>query len=119
MSSAIACRNGVNRWSIMSGHTAAPRGRAARLIGNLLRVRTGSLPNPKNMTFYLVVYIAGHLAAYVVVAIALRRARVTPAWAAWTLAASTPLTFAFYATRQRNEILGLVMELHFCDVHHW
>jgi hypothetical protein len=82
--------------------------------GDLLATLWEQFNNDPIMTFYLVVYIAGHLAAYVVLAIALRRARVIAGWAAWTLAASTPLTLAFFATRQRNEMVGLVMELLFC-----
>ena len=82
--------------------------------GDLLATLWEQFNDDPIMTFYLVVYIAGHLAAYVVLAIALRRARVIPAWAAWILAASTPLTLAFFATRQRNETVGLLMELLFC-----
>jgi hypothetical protein len=66
------------------------------------------------MTIFLVVYIVGHLLAYVVLPVALYRARAIALWAAWTLAASTPLTLAFFATRQRNEMVGLVMEVLFC-----
>jgi hypothetical protein len=65
------------------------------------------------MTLFLVVYIAAHLAAYVVLAIGLYRARLIPAWAAWTLGSSTPLVLAFFATRQRSEVLGLAFELAF------
>jgi hypothetical protein len=52
------------------------------------------------MMFYLLEYVIGHLLAYVVLAIALRRARVIPAWAAWALALTSPLTVASFATRQ-------------------
>jgi hypothetical protein len=65
------------------------------------------------MTVFLVVYIAAHLAAYVVLAIGLHRARLIPAWAAWTLGSSTPLMLAFFATRQRNEMLGFAFEVMF------
>jgi hypothetical protein len=65
------------------------------------------------MTVFLVVYIAAHLAAYVVLALGLYRARVIPAWAAWILASSTPLMLVFFATRQRNETLGFVFEILF------
>lgn len=82
--------------------------------GDLLATLWERFNNDPIMTFYLVVYIVGHLLAYVVLAIGLWRARAIPAWAAWTLAASTPLTLAFFATRQRNETVGLVMELLFC-----
>lgn len=70
--------------------------------------------NDPTMTFFLVIYIVGHLLAYVVLAIALRRAGVIAAWAAWTLAASTPLTLAFFATRRRSEAIGVIMEVLFC-----
>ena len=70
--------------------------------------------NDVTMTFFLVVHIVCHLLAYVVLSIALYRARVIPSWAAWTLGASTPLTLASFATRQRNEVLGLVLEVLFC-----
>jgi hypothetical protein len=66
------------------------------------------------MTFFLVVYITGHLLAYVVFAVALHRARLIPAWAAWTLASSSPLTLAFFATRQRSEVIGFAFEVLFC-----
>ena len=65
------------------------------------------------MTLFLVVYIAAHLAAYVVLAIGLYRARLTPAWAAWTLGLSTPLVLAFFATRQRSDMLGFAFEVMF------
>lgn len=66
------------------------------------------------MTVFLIVYIVGHLAAYVLLSVALWRARLIPAWAAWTLAASTPLTLAFFATRQLNDSVGLLFEALFC-----
>jgi hypothetical protein len=65
------------------------------------------------MTVFLVVYIAAHLAAYVVLSVGLYRARVIPAWAAWILASSTPLMLVFFATRQRNEALGFAFEILF------
>lgn len=43
------------------------------------------------------VYIVGHLAAYVILGIALRRAAVIPSWAAWCLVASSPLLIAAFA----------------------
>jgi hypothetical protein len=83
---------------------------ASDLLGSLWE----RFNNDLTMTFFLVVYIIGHLLAYVVLAIALYRARVIRGWAAWTLAVSTPLTLAFFATRNRNETVGLVMEVLFC-----
>ena len=49
------------------------------------------------MNGYLLVYIIGHLAAYVLLAIALRRSRVIPPWAAWSMAASSPVLIAAFA----------------------
>jgi hypothetical protein len=48
------------------------------------------------MSTYLVVYIVGHLVAYVLLGIALRRAGVVPGWAAWAIVASSPLTVAAF-----------------------
>jgi hypothetical protein len=48
------------------------------------------------MGTYLIVYIAGHLVAYVLLGVALRRARVLPGWAAWAMIASSPLTIAAF-----------------------
>jgi hypothetical protein len=70
--------------------------------------------NDATMTLFLVVYIVGHLLAYVVLAIALRRAGVIPSWAAWVLASTTPLTLAFFATRLRVEVLGFAFLVIFC-----
>jgi len=59
------------------------------------------------MTLFLVTYIVGHLAAYVVLAIALHRAQVIPSWAAWLLALTTPFTLAFIGARNRSPIVAL------------
>jgi hypothetical protein len=48
------------------------------------------------MSTYLIVYIVGHLVAYVLLGIALRRAGVVPGWAAWAMIASSPLTVAAF-----------------------
>jgi hypothetical protein len=48
------------------------------------------------MSTYLVVYIVGHLVAYVLLGVALRRAGVIPGWAAWAMIASSPLTVAAF-----------------------
>jgi hypothetical protein len=82
--------------------------------GDLLGRLWENFNNDLTMTFFLVVYIVGHLLAYVLLAVALRRARVIASWAAWTLAASTPFTLAFFAARQRSEAVGLLMEVLFC-----
>jgi hypothetical protein len=62
------------------------------------------------MTFFLLVYVICHLAAYVVLALALHRAGVIPTWAAWALALTSPLTVASFATRQ-HALLYLVLAL--------
>lgn len=49
------------------------------------------------MNGYLLVYIIGHLVAYVLLGLALRRAGVLPRWAAWSMIASSPLTIAAFA----------------------
>ena len=54
----------------------------------------------QTMTLFLLTYIVGHLLAYVLLPIALHRAKVIPAWTAWLLASSSPLTIAFFLTRQ-------------------
>jgi hypothetical protein len=55
---------------------------------------------------YLLIYIIGHLLAYVLLGIALHRARAVPAWAAWFLVASTPLTLAVFFVPGRPVLLG-------------
>jgi hypothetical protein len=48
------------------------------------------------------VYVIGHLVAFVVLAIALRRAEAIPSWAAWALALTSPVTvIAFPSHEQR------------------
>lgn len=53
--------------------------------------------NDTMLNGYLVVYVVCHLIAYVVLAVALGRGRVIRAWAAWLMAASSPLTVAAFA----------------------
>lgn len=48
------------------------------------------------MTTYLLVYILGHLVAYVLLGTALGRAGIVPGWAAWAMIASSPLTVAAF-----------------------
>ncbi|MFD2078224.1 hypothetical protein SAMN05421678_1308 [Actinopolymorpha cephalotaxi] len=60
------------------------------------------------MNAYLIVYIVGHLAAYVLLGIALRRARVVPAWAAWAMVASSPLTMAMFVLPGNPVAVGAV-----------
>lgn len=108
---------GVLGWLPMSALTAqedltlqmARVGSSTELLGGLWE----RFNNDITMTVFLVVYIVGHLAAYVVLAIGLWRARAVPAWTAWLLASTTPLMLAFFATRQRSETLGFVFEIAF------
>jgi multidrug transporter EmrE-like cation transporter len=60
------------------------------------------------MSTYLIVYIAGHLVAYVLLDAALRRAQVIPGWAAWSLIASSPLTVAAFVLPGSPRALGAV-----------
>jgi multidrug transporter EmrE-like cation transporter len=53
--------------------------------------------NGAMMNTYLIIYVICHLVAYVLLGIALRRARVIPPWAAWSMIASSPLTVAAFA----------------------
>ena len=53
--------------------------------------------NDAVMGAYLVIYVVFHLVAYVLFGIGLLRARVVPAWAAWSLVASSPVTIAAFA----------------------
>ncbi|HEX6517664.1 MAG TPA: hypothetical protein VF049_19030 [Nocardioidaceae bacterium] len=75
-----------------------------RSYAHLLDVFT----NDPVMLGFLLVYIIGHLVAYVLLGIALRRARVVPAWAAWMMAASSPLTMAVFLLPGRPLVVGYV-----------
>ena len=55
-------------------------------------------------------YVVGHLAAFVVLAVALRRAGVIPGWAAWALALTTPVTVVAFPTHEQR-LLYLVAAL--------
>lgn len=48
------------------------------------------------MNTYLLVYVVGHLLAYVLIGLALRRAGVVPPWASWAIVASSPLLIAAF-----------------------
>ncbi|MET9019143.1 hypothetical protein ABZV93_04085 [Actinopolymorpha sp. NPDC004070] len=61
-----------------------------------------------SMNAFLIVYIVGHLAAYVLLGIALRRARIVPAWAAWAMVASSPLTMAMFVLPGNSVAVGAV-----------
>ncbi len=58
------------------------------------------------MGTYLIVYIVGHLVAYVLLGVALRRGRVIPEWAAWSMIASSPLTIAVFVLPGRPLAVG-------------
>lgn len=60
------------------------------------------------MLSFLLIYVVCHLIAYVVLPIALRRGRYIPAWAAWALALTSPITIVGFATRQ-IAVVGLVI----------
>jgi hypothetical protein len=60
------------------------------------------------MTTYLLVYILGHLVAYVLLGIALGRAGVVPGWAAWAIVASSPLTVAAFVLPGSPRAVGAV-----------
>jgi hypothetical protein len=62
----------------------------------------------RTMMTFLLVYVVCHLLAYVILPIALRRGRFIPAWAAWAMALTSPVTIAAFATRQ-TAVLGLVI----------
>jgi Na+/phosphate symporter len=58
------------------------------------------------MSAYLLVYIVSHLVAYVLLGLALRQARVIPAWAAWSIIASSPLTIAAFGAPGSPRAMG-------------
>jgi hypothetical protein len=60
------------------------------------------------MNSYLLIYIVGHLVAYVLLGIALRRAGVIPRWAAWSMIASSPLTVAVFVLPGRPLAAGYI-----------
>jgi hypothetical protein len=85
-----------------------------------LELRIGAVPAPGAtalldmfstdpvMNGYLVVYVLGHLAGYVLLGIALARARTVPLWSAACLIASTPLTLGVFLVPGRPVGLGVV-----------
>jgi hypothetical protein len=60
------------------------------------------------MGSYLIVYIIGHLVAYVLLGVALLRARVIPGWAAWSMIISSPLTIVAFAMPGSPRAIGAV-----------
>lgn len=61
------------------------------------------------MNTYLLVYILGHLVAYVLLGLALHRARVIPGWAAASMVASSPLMIAAFILPGQLESAGLAV----------
>ena len=60
------------------------------------------------MDVYLLVYVVGHLVAYVLLGVALRRGGVTPPWAAWSMIASSPLTIAAFVLPGSPRVAGAI-----------
>ena len=60
------------------------------------------------MGSYLIVYVVGHLVAYVLLGAALLRGRVVPRWAAWSMIASSPLTILAFALPGSPRATGAV-----------
>jgi hypothetical protein len=52
------------------------------------------------LTAYLLIYIVGHLFSAVLLAIALGRSRLVPAWVAWALALTSPLQIVTFLVHQ-------------------
>jgi hypothetical protein len=61
------------------------------------------------LTAYLLIYIVGHLLSAVLLGIALGRAHLVPAWAAWALALTSPLQIVTFVVHQLA--VGLVVAL--------
>ena len=59
------------------------------------------------MNSFLLIYILGHLVAYVLLGIALLRGDSVPRWAAWALIASSPLTVSVFLLPGRPVAVGL------------
>jgi hypothetical protein len=60
------------------------------------------------MNSYLIAYIVGHLVAYVLLGVALLRARAIPGWAAWSMIISSPLTIVAFAMPGSPRAIGAV-----------
>jgi hypothetical protein len=60
------------------------------------------------MNGYLLVYVIGHLVAYVLLGVALLQGRVIPRWAAWSIIASSPLTIAAFVLPASPRATGAV-----------
>jgi hypothetical protein len=60
------------------------------------------------MGTYLLIYVVGHLVAYVLLGAALLQGRVIPRWAAWSIIASSPLTIAAFVLPGSPRAAGAV-----------
>lgn len=60
------------------------------------------------MGSYLLVYVIGHLVAYVLLGVALGKGRIIPRWAAWSMIASSPLTIAAFVLPGSPRATGAV-----------
>jgi hypothetical protein len=64
------------------------------------------------MNTFLIVYIVAHLAAYVLLGVALLRVSAIPSWAGWSLIASSPLQIlAFALPGSPRPIAGVALGL--------
>ena len=66
----------------------------------------------RTMGALTLIYVTCHLLAYVVLGIALGRARIIPPWAAWSLVLTSPITLIAFPTHL-HELLYLVIALWF------
>ena len=96
-------------WSALIGQealsaTMAQMGGSAQLAAVWNRYNGSSV-----LTSYLLIYIVGHLLSAVLLGIALGRARLVPAWAAWALALTSPLQVVIFVVHQLA--VGIVVVL--------
>ena len=66
----------------------------------------------RTMGALTLIYVICHLSGYVLLGIALARARIIPPWAAWSLALTSPITLIAFPTHL-HELLYLVIALWF------
>ncbi|MGH3738346.1 MAG: hypothetical protein ACRDT6_22480 [Micromonosporaceae bacterium] len=62
--------------------------------------------NDPVMLSYLLIYIVGHLVAYVLLGAALLRARLVPRWAGWAIVVSSPLQVLAFALPGSPRLIG-------------
>jgi hypothetical protein len=96
-------------WSALIGQealtaTMAQMGGGAQLTALWERYNGSGV-----LTAYLLIYIVGHLLSAVLLAIALGRSHLVPAWAAWALALTSPLQIVTFLVHQLA--VGLVVAL--------